>query len=394
MLQVFFWILLLAVVYAYFGYTLLLIAIAIFIKIFKDSNAINNSNYEPDVTIFIAAYNEIKIIQEKIENLNNLEYPKNKLKILWVTDGSNDGSDELLRKYPNVKVLHENIRKGKIGAINRGMKFVDTPITIFCDANNFLSSNSINQVVSIFYDENVGCVAGEKRIFSQKEDLAVSSGEGIYWKYESFIKKLESEINSTIGAAGELFAIRTELFEEVEPDTVLDDFVISLRIAQKGYRIKYAPLAIATETSSESIQEEMKRKIRIAAGCFQTISRLKPLLNPFKTGFLSIQYISHKILRWIIVPFALILIFPLNLILVLTSTNNIYSVLFALQIIFYFIAISGHSLRKHNTRLRFLFMPYYLVVMNISIIRGIVRYFKGTQTVNWEKAKRSDVASF
>jgi cellulose synthase/poly-beta-1,6-N-acetylglucosamine synthase-like glycosyltransferase len=191
-----------------------------------------------------------------------------------------------------------------------------------------------------------------------------------------------------------LFAIRTNLFEEVEPDTVLDDFVISLRIAQKGYKIKYAPLAIAIETSSESIPEEMKRKIRIAAGCFQTISRLKPLLNPFKTGFLSIQYISHKILRWAIVPFALILLLPFNLILVLNSNIISYSVLFALQFIFYLIAIAGHMLRKHNTHLRFLFMPYYLVVMNISIIRGMLRYYKGAQSVNWEKAKRSDIATF
>ncbi len=351
-------------------------------------------DYEPEVTVFIAAYNEKIIIPEKIENLNALDYPKNKLKFLWVTDGSDDGSDVLLRSYPNIKVLHENVRKGKIGAINHGMKFVETPITIFCDANNFLSTIAIKEVVAVFSDNTVGCVAGEKRIFSQKADLAVSSGEGIYWKYESFIKKLESEINSTIGAAGELFAIRTELFDEVEPDTVLDDFVISLRISQKGYKIKYAPNAVATETSSESITEEMKRKIRIAAGCFQTISRLKPLLNPFKTGFLSIQYISHKVLRWIVVPFALILLLPLNLFLTSTSNSSLYTGLFILQIIFYFIALIGHLKRKYNTHMRFLFMPYYLVVMNISIIRGLMRYYKGNQPVNWEKAKRSDIASF
>jgi cellulose synthase/poly-beta-1,6-N-acetylglucosamine synthase-like glycosyltransferase len=188
--------------------------------------------------------------------------------------------------------------------------------------------------------------------------------------------------------------MRTELFEEVEPDTVLDDFVISLRIAQKGYKIKYAPNAIATETSSENITEEMKRKIRIAAGCFQTISRLKPLLNPFKTGFLSIQYISHKVLRWVVAPFALLLLFPLNLALAITSDNFIFAILFTLQTIFYLLAIAGHLLRKLNTHFRFLFMPYYLVVMNISIIRGAIRYFKGNQSVNWEKAKRSDITTF
>jgi cellulose synthase/poly-beta-1,6-N-acetylglucosamine synthase-like glycosyltransferase len=384
----------LSIVYTYFGYTLLLLIIVFIKKVFKRKKRIINIDYEPEVTVFIAAYNEKNIIPEKIENLNGLDYPKNKIKFLWVTDGSDDGSYELLRSYTNIKVLHENARKGKIGAINRGMKFVDTPITIFCDANNFLSPDAIKEVVAPFSDNNVGCVAGEKQILSQKSDLAVGSGEGIYWKYESFIKKLESEINSVVGAVGELFAMRTELFEEVEPDAVLDDFVISLRIGQKGFKIKYAPLAIATETSSESIPEEMKRKIRIAAGSFQTLSRLKPLLNPFKTGFLSIQYISHKVLRWVVVPFALILILPLNLILALTSNNIIYTILFSLQILFYLIAVSGHLLRKHNTKLRFLFMPYYLVVMNISIILGIMRYYKGNQPVNWEKAKRSDVGTF
>lgn len=334
MIQALFWILIVTIFYIYLGYTLVLLFISLIRQFFNSKKIQPVEHYEPAVTIFIAAYNEKEVIANKIENLRSLDYPKDKLKFLWITDGSDDGSHEYLSNFPDMLVFHKNERKGKIGAMNRGMKFVATPIVIFCDANSLLVPQVVKKVVEAFSDNSVGCVAGEKQITKHHADIAVSSGEGIYWQYESIIKKLESEVNSTIGAAGELFAIRTELFEEVESDTVLDDFVISLRIAQKGYKVKYVPEAIAIETSSASISEEMKRKIRIAAGCLQTIPRLNTLLNPFKFGFLSIQYWSHKILRWTFVPFALLLLLPLNTYLAFDSQIVIYKIILYLQINF------------------------------------------------------------
>lgn len=384
-----FWILFITIFYVYLGYTLLLIILSGIKKLFFYKKNQLVKEYEPAVTIFIAAYNEKEIIPNKIENLRSLDYPKDKLNFFWITDGSDDGSNEFLQNFPDMQVFHEIERKGKIGAMNRGMKYVNTPVVIFCDANNLLVPQAVRKVVEAFSDSTVGCVAGEKQIIKHHADIAVSSGEGIYWQYESIIKKLESEVNSTIGAAGELFAIRTELFEEVEPDAVLDDFVISLRIAQKGYKIKYVPDAVAIETSSTSISEEMKRKIRIATGCLQTIPRLRALLNPFRFGLLSFQFWSHKILRWTIVPFALLLLLPLNLYLVFENQIIIYKILFACQVLFYFLALVGYIFRKHSTTLRVIFIPYYLVVMNVAIILGFNRYFRHSQTVNWEKAIRS-----
>jgi len=206
------------------------------------------------------------------------------------------------------------------------------------------------------------------------------------------LKKWDAELYSVVGAAGELFAIRTELFEKVEKDTLLDDFIISLRIAMKGYTIQYDPEAYAIESPSANVKEELKRKIRIAAGGIQSIVRLKPLLNIFKYGLLSFQFISHRVLRWTLAPLSLPFIFLLNFYLAwqigLDHWSNLYTLLFYAQVLFYVMALTGWYLENRKISLKILFVPYYFFVMNYAVFAGIVRYFKGQQTVNWERAKR------
>lgn len=389
-LKIIFWFIILSIVYSYLLYTLLLWLVRFFIKAFsKDELEKSDEYFEPEVTLFIAAYNEKYVVHEKMENTYSLDYPKEKFKVLWVTDGSDDGTEYELKKYENITVLHEKERRGKIGAINRGMDHIETPIVIFSDCNSMLNKECIREIVREFASPAVGCVAGEKRITKTIKDAAVSSGEGFYWKYESLIKKWESDVNSTVGAAGELFAIRTGLFEKAEPDTLLDDFVISLRIAQKGYRIKYTPGAYAVEEASINVKEEMKRKIRIACGGIQSMARFGSLLNPLKYGFLAIQYISHKVLRWTVVPFGIFIAFIVNgLILKYFDQSALYSSLFYLQLAFFILVIVGWTIKNMKVKLRFFFVPYYIVMMNVSIIRGYFRYFRGKQSVNWEKASR------
>jgi cellulose synthase/poly-beta-1,6-N-acetylglucosamine synthase-like glycosyltransferase len=388
MLELLFWGLFAVIIYTYLGYTVVLFILAKVIVFFRKKKILLQP-YQPTVTVFIAAYNEKDIIHEKVINLRQLEYDKSKIAFLWITDGSNDGTPDILRQYPDMNVLHEDKRNGKAAAINRGMQYVGSEIVIFCDANNMLSPETIQAVVKSFADYNTGCVAGEKRIIKNNLDAASSSGEGFYWYYESYIKKLESEVNSTVGAAGELCAIRTKLFEPIEIDSLLDDFVISLRIAEKGYKIKYNPLALATETGSASISDEMKRKIRIAAGSFQTIPRLARLLNPFKYGFFTFQYWSHKILRWTVIPYAIILMLPLNICLYLSNPQPVYKIFLTLQLIFYTFVLTGYALRKKKIQVKLLFVPYYIIVMNYCIILGFFKHIKGKQTVNWEKAQRN-----
>lgn len=391
-LKITFWLLLFIVFYAYAGYGILLFSIIKFRRMTGlAKKPSENTTYEPDVTLFIAAYNEKDFVAEKVINSRELEYPKEKLHFVWVTDGSDDGTPEELKKYSDVEVHHLPQRSGKIGAMNRGMKFVSSPIVVFCDANTLLGKESIRRIVNLFSDPKVGCVSGEKRIFSKEKEAAAGAGEGLYWKYESALKKWDAELYSVVGAAGELFSIRTELYQEVERDTLLDDFMISLRVAQKGYTIQYDPDAYAIETASANVREELKRKIRISAGGIQSIVRLRSLLNIFKYGTLSFQYISHRVLRWTLAPLSLLLMLPVGFSLAWDAgifALGLYPILFWLQILFYLAALLGWYLENRSIRLKILFIPYYFFIMNLSVFLGFKRYLKGTQTVNWERAKR------
>lgn len=394
-IQILFWLALFIIFYSYLGYGILLfIIIKIRRKLGYQKEANQRDDYEPEVTLFISAYNEKDFVDAKVSNSTSLLYNQDKVTQMWVTDGSDDGTPDLLRSYKNVVVHHQDARAGKIAAMNRGMQFVKTPIVIFSDANTNLGKNAIQEIVKLFSDPKVGCVSGEKRIHSNETDNAAGAGEGMYWKYESQLKKWDAELYSVVGAAGELFAIRTELWEEMEKDTLLDDFVISLRVAMSGYTIQYNPEAYAIETASANVKEELKRKIRISAGGIQSVVRLAPLLNIFKYGTLSFQYVSHRVLRWTLTPLLLSVIIPLNFILAYQDglfTLGIYPLLFWGQVLFYAAALLGWFLEARQIRFKILFIPYYFFIMNLSVYLGFFRYLKGSQSVNWERAKRGEV---
>ncbi|SHE31033.1 Glycosyltransferase, catalytic subunit of cellulose synthase and poly-beta-1,6-N-acetylglucosamine synthase [Mariniphaga anaerophila] len=388
-----FWIFFFVLVYTYLGYPLVLYLLTALKKQFSSAKKSMDAGYEPDVCLFVTAYNEKDFVGQKVENSFELDYPKEKVQYVWVTDGSDDGTPDLLRKYEQLEVYHEPARRGKMHAMNRGMQFVKAPIVIFSDTNTRLNKYAVREIVACFSDPNTGCVAGEKRIVEKEADVAAAAGEGMYWKFESWVKKMDAELNSAVGAVGELFAIRRELFEEVESDTVLDDFIISLRIAQKGYRIAYTPNAYAEETASLNVKEELKRKVRIAAGGVQTFFRLKSLLNPFRFGVLSWQYFSHKVLRWTLAPISLFLLFFVNGAIVLKNgfafELNFYSAFFLFQILCYILAVIGWYLENKKLRFKIMFVPYYFVSINYAAIRGIFRYFRGKQSASWEKSKRA-----
>lgn len=393
--EILFWLMVFIVFYTYIGYGMLLyFLVRVRRLIIKVPIMEINDRYEPEVTLFIAAYNERNVIAEKMKNCLELEYPREKLQITWVTDGSDDGSPELLSGFDGVRVFHSPVRNGKIGAMNRGMKFVNTPFVVFCDANTMLSPSSIRRIVTKFSDPGVGCVSGEKRIFNREKESAAGAGEGIYWKYESTLKKWDAELKSVTGAAGELFAIRTSLYSEMKKDTLLDDFMISMRIAMKGYTIQYDPDAFAIEAPSLEIREELKRKIRISAGGLQSVARLLPLLNVFRYGIFSFQYFSHRVLRWTLAPLSLLFLLPVNAILAFSEIGEgigIYSILLIFQGAFYLAALTGWYLENRKIRVKALFIPYYFFIMNLSVFLGLKRLVSGTQTVNWAQAKRAEL---
>ncbi|GAB3992339.1 glycosyltransferase family 2 protein [Spirosoma daeguense] len=354
----------------------------------------------PDVTMIVPAYNERDYLPAKLQNCLDQDYPSEHLHFLFVIEGSTDDSAAYLAQrqgdIPNLTIISGTQRLGKIVAMNRAMQQVSTPITVFTDANTQLNREAVSRIVKRFEPTDIGAVTGEKRISLEGTEAAAGSGEGLYWRYESFLKKLDAQLHTIVGAAGELFAIRTNLYEPVETDTLLDDFMISLRIAGRGYRVDYAPDAYALERPSHSVSEEMKRKIRIATGGFQSIHRLAYLLNVVKYGWLSFQYVSHRVLRWAVTPFCLPLLFLINLIM-LTQPNEPDSFLTSIfwwtlmmgQLVFYIAAFVGYVLENRQTRFKLTFVPFYFVFMNWCVLAGFVRYRNGNLSGVWEKAKRA-----
>lgn len=389
-MEIIFWIIAFGIVYTYLGYGLVLYLMVRIKRLVRKREIPELCDEElPDITLLVAAYNEFDYVDEKMQNSLALNYPAQKLHLMWVTDGSDDGTPELIREqYPQVEVLHQPERRGKIAAMNRAVKFVKTPIIVFSDANTVIGADSLRRIAALFSRPDVGCVSGEKRILNEEKAAASSAGEGIYWKYESTLKRWDAELYSAVGAAGELFAVRTELFNEVEPDTLLDDFIISLRIAMKGYRIEYDPDAYAAEWASASIAEELKRKIRIAAGGIQSVVRLYPLLNIFKYGVLSFQYISHRVLRWVVTPFLLPLALIFNVL--LAPESLLYTIMLVLQGLFYLGGFIGQQLEHRKLKVKIFFIPYYFLFMNYAVFLGFFRYLRNQQSVNWERARRME----
>lgn len=385
-IEILFWIGIGIVFYTYLGYGIVLYLMVKIKELFVKPRLPRLPETLPEATLLIAAYNEEAIVASKMVNCRQLDYPADKLRLVWITDGSNDNTNERLKEYPEVTVLYQPRRQGKTAALNRALPYVNTPYVIFTDANTMLNKGAIKEIIRQFSDPRVGCVAGEKRVGIQAEQGA-TAGEGIYWKYESALKRLDYRLYSAVGAAGELFAIRTSLFEQMPPDTLLDDFILSLRIAMRGYKIAYSKEAYALESASLNMREEEKRKVRISAGGLQSVWRLRGLLNIFRYGILSFQYISHRVLRWTLTPVVLFALLPLNLLLACTG-HTLYTVILALQLAFYLLGYLGYKMEKRNIRNKLLFIPYYFLFMNINVIRGYSYLAKHKGTGAWEKAKR------
>jgi len=387
-MEVLFWSSLFIIVYTYLGYPVILSLLVSVKRKLNQSPPLFYSDAElPAITFLVACYNEADILKAKIENTLQLVYPLSKLSIYFVTDGSTDNSQEILKHYPLIRLFHEPERKGKNAAVNRAMSHVVTPIVVFSDANTFLNPEALRLLVRHYKDERVGAVAGEKRVIQNTKENAAGSGEGAYWKYESKLKAWDSELRSVVGAAGELFSVRTNLYEKVPPHVLIEDFRLSMKIAASGLRVVYEPKAFALETSSLSIEEENKRKVRISAGGLIEVAHFVFLLNFFKYGLLSFQYISHRMLRWTLAPLSLPILLIASILLGIEG-SLFYRGTLVLQCLFYLTAFMGHLLRDKKMRSGLLFVPYYFVFMNMAVFQGLLLLIRKKQSAVWEKAQR------
>lgn len=374
------------VLYNYAGYAILA---ALLNKLRKPTTS-PDSDYTPRVSFIVAAYNEADLLPAKLANSLAQHYPPGKIEFIFITDGSTDNSPAIVARYPGVILMHEPLRQGKSAAVNRAVNAAAGEILIFSDANTMLNKEAVARIARHYRYPDVGGVAGEKKVISTSAADTPGEGEGLYWKYESKLKKIDSDFYSVVGAAGELFSLRKRLYQPLPLNTILDDFVLSLKVAAQGSRIVYEPTAYAMELPSFSLRDEQKRKVRIAAGGFQSIVMLRSLLLFWRHPRLSFLYISHRVLRWTLSPLCLILAFLSNGLLAIRGHNLLFTCLFAAQLAFYVLALLACIPSLANHRLGKIFkLPYYFTFMNVSVVLGFFRFLKGSQSAVWEKARRA-----
>jgi len=369
--------------YVYLGYPLLLIIIN---KMLSPKTLKKKEDYRwPSVSIVIAAYNEEKVIGDKLKNCLSLNYPAELLEIYIASDGSSDKTNDIVRQYTEKdKRIHllEFPRTGKSGVLNKAMAYIKSEIVVFSDANTEYMRDALVNLVKHFSDEKVGCVCG-RLIYRNPGEVVSGKGENFYWRYETALKKMESRLGYVAGANGAIYAIRKKLFEPLPPKTINDDFMISMRILKRGLKCIYEENAIAYEDVAPNIEGEFRRHVRDGAGHYIAICHLSGLLNPL-LGLRSFIYWSHRILRWL-APFILILLFLLNMLLLKIP---FYLLSFILQVGFYLSAIISFIYLK-NKRLPFLiYMPFYFCNLNLALLLGFLKALTGRQKIMWERTER------
>lgn len=338
----------------------------------------------PTITMLVAAHNEEGVIAAKLENALALDYPPDRLEIMVVADGCADRTVEIAERYADrgVRVIQQLPRQGKIAALNHGVPLATGELVVGSDANAMYRPDALRRLARWFADPEVGLVAGEKRVHGRG---TAAAGEGFYWRYEHWLKHLDSRFGSVMGATGEIFAIRKALWKPLPGDTVIEDFVIAMGVVGGGHRAVFDPAAISEEEASPSVEEEFKRKTRIAAGGWQAVWRLRHLISP-AYGMVAFQYVSHRVLRWVVVPPLLPLLFALNV--VLSIGSAFWSAMLAIQLALYALGALGWSMRSRGESSRLVVVPFYFAYLNAAALVGGWRFVTNSQPVTWEKVRR------
>jgi poly-beta-1,6-N-acetyl-D-glucosamine synthase len=394
MIGLIFWLCVGLILYTYAGYPLLLTGLALL----RERPSFAPPSIAPSVTLLISAYNEEAVIAAKLENAFALEYPKDRLRIVVAADGSDDRTVSIVESFAGRGVLcsYSSARAGKMRAIQHAIATITTDLVVFSDANNMYQPDFLARLCEPFSDPAVGATVGAKVIAA--EDGSLAKADGLYWKYESFIKRQESRLGSCTGVLGEALAIRRGLFDAPPAGIINDDFFIAMRIVHSGYRIAYVPQARSYERVSPTAQDEVARRARIVAGRYQAIfmaHRILPLRNPL----VAWQIISHKFLRPL-VPLAMIVALLANLIAVVWPVGAAqaawfhlappYAMIFLIfQAAFYLSAIVG-AYTQRTPLGKALYLPTFLVQSNWAALIGLGRFMTGKQSPLWERIPRRE----
>lgn len=372
-----FWSCAFLIVYPYVGYLALLRVLTLLKRVRGEYGA-----FEPSMTLIISAYNEEKVIEDKILNSLALDYPENKLEIVLISDGSDDRTTEIAAKYKKrVTLRHYPGRIGKTACLNKAVPLAKGELVVFSDANSNYEKNALRLLARNFSSPEVGFATG--RTEYARED-GTGRSIGFYSRLEMLTKSLESLTGSCVGADGAIFAIRKTLFRPLRASDI-NDFVIPLDIVRQGYRGVLEQGAVCTERTSGSGKGEFRRQVRISARTLKALFRNADLLNPMRHGFFSFELASHKLLR-MFVPFFMILLFATNI--ALASEGPAYLALLALQSAFYLSAVAGHWLAGAGAASRLFSISYTFTSVNMAVLWAWVKFLKGESFVTWAPTQR------
>jgi len=372
---------LLVPLYVYFGYPLLL-------WLFTRSRPAVTHRQEgnlPSVTLIISCYNESSVIEEKLENALAAEYPKEKLQILVVSDGSDDGTDEIVLGYEEkgIKLIRQEGRLGKTMGLNLAMEQVKSEVVVFSDANAMYAADAIQKLVRNFVNRDVGYVVGAA-LYTDGEQGASAQNENLYWRYELAIKSMETRLHSVVGGDGAIYAIRATLWDPLQQQDI-NDFVNPLQIISKGFRGVFDGEAKCFEETAGDFGREVARKERIVNRSIRGLLRVKEAMNPMKTGAFAFEVISHKLLRWLI-PLFLGVGLAGSIILALSGYKLFLLISFC-GLVLLGLALLGSLSSDKEGLSPWLATPYYFVAVNWYAVRGILKALKGQTQVTWESAR-------
>jgi len=373
MLRLIFWASLAAIVYTYLGYPLILFVLSACKK-----KAVSKSEFYPSVSIVVAAYNESRNIGRRLENLIAQDYP-GKVDIIVVSDGSEDGTDQIVREYKeqqgNIELLSLPARQGKAVAVNYGVSVAKGEIIVFADARQTFRPNAIRQLVSNFTDQLVGCVSGEM-VFIATHESMVQAEMDAYWLYEKWIRKMECRTGSTMGATGAIYAIRRKLYKPIPFGTLLDDVLTPMNIVMQGYRVIFDSDAVCYDVPSKDVSHEWRRKVRTLAGNWQLLSISPRLLSPVKNPCWW-RFFSHKLMR-LAVPFLL----PVILVSGSLLFTPVYRIGTAIQALLYSLVVMGFAMPGLR-KFRVINMPYFFILLNLAVLAGFWRWISGQCKTVW-----------
>jgi cellulose synthase/poly-beta-1,6-N-acetylglucosamine synthase-like glycosyltransferase len=389
LLAVIFWASLFLIAYAYVLYPAILFLSYSSVQVYRDwrfllsrcSRRAHSPCIDrlPAVALIVPAYNESTRLREKIKNIEELDYPAEKLEVVIVSDGSTDGTNDILESAEDRRVhkILLPVRQGKANALNEAVRHSHNGLLIFSDASTLFMPDAVVKLVRHFSDARVGAACGSLQFRGSEESQQT---EGVYWKYESMLRLMESRLGATLTASGAIYALRRDCYPNLPTDTLIEDFVIPMNARRLGYRVVYDPEAVATEFAAPTVAGEFTRRARLAAGSFRALGQLLRTRQPFLTLW---AFLSHKFLRWII-PFLLVAALLANALLIL---EPLYRFLFVLQFLFYSWALAGFLVRQRPGRVPFGRLAYFVTAMNLAYLVGFFRCVFGRAPATWQRVE-------